>query len=304
MKKCSTPAQKKQKYLAIFLAATMFLSVFMVYFTASSKTDVDGSEDIEVSGEDPVQLINFYQIPGNQVQHEFDSIADGLAMSPDGLVTAQYIDLQKTKGTPLESAQSDQQMMYYLYGGDITQRYAADYLDGKHIELHQTSEQKIGMPRNVSQYEGYQLFARTNESYDIWNVVGNPVVFGSQEGVKSVIDVLGENISSGAGTFEYILSYAEPSGAIFQEVIKRDMFVSIPAEQWYKDLKKSDDGSYSQTSIYLNPDENLTRKMTTMEANCSERNVLYNITTEGNITKLVITADFKSMNNETAMIMA
>ncbi|MDD3042810.1 MAG: hypothetical protein PHV51_09715 [Methanosarcinaceae archaeon] len=304
MKKCSTPAQKNQKYIAIFLAATMFLSVFVVYF-GGSNTDASEGEDLEVSGEAQPPMISFYQIPGKQVQHEFDSIADGLAMSPDGLVSARYINLQKTKGTPFESVPSEQQTMYYLYGGDLTKRYMADYLDGRHIELHQTAEPKIGMPRNVSQYDGYQLFARTNESYDIWNVVGNPVIFGSKENVKSVINVLEGNSSSGAGNFDSLLNYAEPNGAIFQEVVKRDIFVSIPAEKWYKDLKKLDDGSYSQTSIFLNPDAELTAQMNIMGANCSERGVDYNITEyEGNITKLIITADFESLNNETAMIMA
>ena len=35
------PATKNQKYLAIFLAVTMFLSVFMIFFTDGSKADSD-----------------------------------------------------------------------------------------------------------------------------------------------------------------------------------------------------------------------------------------------------------------------
>lgn len=301
MKKSSTSAQKNQKYIALFLAVTMFLSIFVIYFSGIN-TNASEGEEPKVSGDTQLQMLSFSQLPGKKVQHEFNSIADGLAMSPEGPVSAQYIDFQRTKGTPFESALGAQQITQYLYGGDITKRFAADYFDGRHVELHQPAEQKLGVPLNMSQYEGYVLCARANESYDIWNVVGNPVLFGPEKSVKSVIDVL-EGNSSSAESFEQILNYSEPSGAIFQEVVKRDIFIDIPAEQWYKDLKKLDDGSYSQTSIFLNPDENLTKQIGIMAANCSERKVLYDVMTEGNITKLVISADFESLNNETAMIM-
>jgi len=212
MKKSSTSAQKNQKYIALFLAVTMFLSIFVIYFSGIN-TNASEGEEPKVSGDTQLQMLSFSQLPGKKVQHEFNSIADGLAMSPEGPVSAQYIDFQRTKGTPFESALGAQQITQYLYGGDITKRFAADYFDGRHVELHQ------------------------------------------------------------------------------------------PAEQWYKDLKKLDDGSYSQTSIFLNPDENLTKQIGIMAANCSERKVLYDVMTEGNITKLVISADFESLNNETAMIM-
>lgn len=301
--KGSTTSQKNQKWLAIFLAATMFLSIFMIYFSGSSNTNAGNNED-PVSGEDQIPKLYFSQIPGKQVMNDFYSISDALKMSPNGLVSARYIDLQKMEGTPLEEDQSNRQMLNNFYGTEVTKRYTADYLDGSGFELHQIPEQQIIMPFNATLYEGYQLLARTNGTYDIWNVVGNPVILGPQASVKNAIDVLEGNSTSAAEDFDYILTQIDSNGALYQEVVKRTPFINIPAEQWYKDLKKLDDGSYSQTTVFLNPDENLTKQINVMETNASERGVRYDVTSEGNITKLMITADFNSLNNETAMLMA
>ena len=68
------------------------------------------------------------------------------------------------------------------------------------------------------------------------------------------------------------------------------------------DLKKLDDGSYTQTSVFLNPESNITKNITTYQANSSERGVTYNVTTSGNLTKLEITSDFEALYNETQLL--
>ena len=81
------PATKNQKYLAIFLAVTMFLSAGVIFFTDGSKnknSDISTPEN----GDNNSTLISFSQIPGKQVHHQFNSIADGLNMSPEGVISA------------------------------------------------------------------------------------------------------------------------------------------------------------------------------------------------------------------------
>jgi len=68
------------------------------------------------------------------------------------------------------------------------------------------------------------------------------------------------------------------------------------------DFKKLDDGSYTQTSLYLNPEPDFAEKIETLQANSTERGVTYNVTTSGNITKIVMTSDFGSLLNEAQML--
>ncbi len=296
-------ATKNQKYLAIFLAATMFLSAFLIYFTASSKTDSNNDTPAPEVGNE--SLIFFSQIPGKHVLHEFNSIINGLEMSPDGVTNAVYVDFQKTEGTPLESIFGNMQTMNtsFSYGTDVTKRYGASYANESGFELHEIPELKMNVPENtrVMPYDGYQILDRTNGTYNIWNVVGSPEIIGPIQTVAGVIDILEGNATA---TTEYnqILSQAEPEGSIFQEVVKRTNTSDIPAKQYYRDLKKLDDGSYTQTSIYLDPEPEVNEKIKAYQANSSERGVAYNVTTLGNITKLVISSDFNSLYNESALL--
>ncbi|MCC4769198.1 hypothetical protein FXV91_02930 [Methanosarcina sp. DH2] len=298
------PATKNQKYLAIFLAVTMFLSAFLIFFTADSKTD---NNDVPTSetGEELI-TVPFSQVQGKHVQHEFNSIIDGLEMSPDGVTSAVYVDLQKTEGTPLETVFGNRQTMNvsFSYGADVTKRYGASYGNESGFELHQIPEQKISMPLDtqVMPYQGYQILDRTNSTYNIWNVVGSPAIIGPIQSVVSVIGILEGNETS-TNEYDQILSQADPEGSIYQEVAKRtNSTTDMPAEQYYRDLKKLDDGSYTQTSVYLNPDPEVNEKITAYQTNSSERGVTYNVTTLDNITKLVISSDFESLYNESILL--
>lgn len=297
-------ATKNQKYLAIFLAATMFLSAFLIYFTASSKTDSDNDVPTPETGEELI-TVPFTQIQGKHVQHDFNSIIDGLEMSPDGVTNAVYVDLQKTEGTPLEAIFGNRQTMNvsFSYGADVTKRYGASYGNETGFELHQIPEQKISVPANtqVMPYEGYQILDRTNGTYNIWNVVGSPTIIGPIQNVANVLSILEGNATS-TTEYDQILSQADPEGSIYQEVAKRTNSTEISAEQYYRDLKKLDDGSYMQTSIYLNPEPEVSEKITAYQANSSERGVAYNVTTLDNITKLVISSDFESLYNESSLL--
>ncbi|MHC1756892.1 MAG: hypothetical protein AB9861_15935 [Methanosarcina sp.] len=298
------PATKNQKYLAIFLAVTMFLSAFLIFFTADSKTDNDDVPTSE-TGEELI-TVPFSQVPGKHVQHEFNSIIDGLEMSPDGVTNAVYVDLQKTEGTPLEAIFGNRQTMNvsFSYGADVTKRYGASYDNESGFELHQIPEQKISMPLDTQAmpYQGYQILDRTNSTYNIWNVVGSPAIIGPVQNVVSVIGILEGNETS-TTEYDQILSQANPEGSIYQEVAKRtNSTTDMPAEQYYRDLKKLDNGSYMQTSIYLNPEPEVSEKITAYQANSSERGVAYNVTTLDNITKLVISSDFENLYNESALL--
>ena len=142
------PATKNQKYLAIFLAVTMFLSAFMIYFTATSKNDNE-NENSAPEAVNNSTTISFSQVPGKQIHHQFNSISDGLNMSPEGVTSAMYVDLQRTTGTPMEMIFGNKSMMKSIYGADVTKRYSTRYADGNEFELHQIPEQKRSTRRII-----------------------------------------------------------------------------------------------------------------------------------------------------------
>lgn len=294
------PATKNQRYLAVFLALTMLLSAGAIFFSGNSNKDK--SDNASSSGNlEENNTIAFSQIPGRQVHHEFNSIADGLNMSPEGVVSASYVDLQRTTGTPFEQFFGNQTIMYSLYGADVTKRYGARYADGNGFELHQIPEHKMIMPWGAVQYDNYSLLARTNNTYDIWNVAGSPVILGSRQSVQDVIDVLQGNATAST-EYNSLLSQANTEGSLYQELTVKTNNSTLPADQRYMDIKKLDDGSYSQTFLYLNPESNFTDEIKALQANSTERGVTYNVTTSGNITKMMITSDFRSLLNETEML--
>jgi hypothetical protein len=294
-------ATKNQKYLAILLAGTIFLSAFLIFFTAGSNTDSNKNVSTPAA-ENNSSTIPFSQIPGKQIHHQFNSIADGLNMSPDGVTSAEYVDLQKAKGTPMEQIVGDPKSMKFLYGADVTKLYGANYAEVRGFELHAVPEQKILTSFSPVPYKGYYLLARANSTYDIWNVVGSPVVFGHRDYVEKVIDVLAGNATS-TSEFNQILSHVDPQDVLFQKVAtKTNNTTDTPADQYYMDIKKLEDGSYAQTSIFLNVKPEMAKNITALQANSSERGVTYNVTTSGNITKLVISSDFTNLLNETQLL--
>lgn len=295
------PANKNQKYLAILLAVIMFLSAFLILFTGGSKVHNEENDSVPTA-ENNSTTIPFSQIPGKQVHHQFNSIADGLNMSPNGVIGAVYVDLKKAEGTPMEQMVGSPKSMRFFYGADVTKLYRANYPDGKEFELHSVPEQKILTSFMPAPYKNYYLLARSNSTYDIWNVVGSPVIFGPRKTVEKVINVLEKNETS-TSDYNYILSNADSKGAIFQKVaMKNNNITNLPADQYYTDLKKLDNGSYEQTSIFLNIKPDMGKNITALQANSSERGVTYNMTKSGNITKLVIDSDFKSLLNESALL--
>jgi hypothetical protein len=225
-------------------------------------------------------------------------------MSPDGVIGAEYIDLRKTAGTPLEQSFGNITTLKPLYGADVTKRYVAYYPDGDIFELHLVPEQKILNNSFIPvPYRGYELLQRGSMNNSFWNVVGSPVVIGSsRQGVKNVIDVLEKNATS-ATEYDQIVSQANPEDVIIQEVaMKTNVTADAPADQYYTDIRKLDNGSYAQTSFFLNLKPDVAKNITALQASSSERGVTYNVTTSGNITKLVINSDFKSLLNETRLI--
>ena len=292
-------ATKNKKYLAILLVVIMFFSVFVIFFANSLKTG--NNSDLSTQAvENKNPTVTFSQIPGKHIHHQFNSIVDGLNMSPDGVMNAIYIDLLKSKRTPLGDIFNNKGLND-SYGADVTRCYRANYANGSGFELNQIPEQKILMPWGAVPYRGYNFLMKTNNTHNLLSVVGDPVLSGSRQSVKDVIDIIEKNKTS-TREFDQILSRVEPEDVIIEEIATKNNVTNIPAERYYMDLKKLDNGSYMQTLMFLNPEPKVTKNIAALKENSSERGVTYNVTNSENIITLKMSSDFKGLYNEKKLL--
>lgn len=275
-----------QKIVAIFLAVIMLMSILPLFF---SGTPQQSSTDAAINYDGAP---GFDSIGGTHVNHKFDSIADGLDMTPKGVTSAQYLDVSRISGTPLEAWAANAVQPDSVYNAKLTKSFFADYADdASWMELHTISPEIVAFKYmlNPVSYNGYQLLIRDN---GVYNAIGTPLIFGPQDKVENTIDVL-SGLAKKSDEFDYILSYADMDSE-FQRVTTDTSFAS----QYYIDLKQLETGDYSRTAIYLDIANSTFERLTQFEANSTERSMAYDITTDGNVTKIVVTGNFYTIAGE------
>lgn len=133
-------------------------------------------------------------------------------------------------------------------------------------------------------YNGYYMLSRNGQ---IYNVVGSPMLLGPQDSLEQIIDVTSGSLQR-SNDFERILPYTE-AGAEYQMLTSADTL----AEQHYMEFMYTADGNYTRTEVFLEPRQSLLDNITALEANSTERGLVYNVTNyeDENVTKVVITTN-------------
>lgn len=272
-----------QKYIAIFLAVIMVMSILPFFFSGSSNQANGDSPALEVDG--------FDSIPGKHVDRELNSLADGLAVTPDGAVVVQYLNVAEVKGTIFEYVVGNTSQLDGIYGVQVDKMYSAEYLDRSGLNLHVISPEVIAFQYYLSPdlYNGYQLVSRGSGLY---NVVGTPMIFGAQSQVESVLDIM-EGNATASSSFDRVMEFAEPGAQLQRLIIIDDGF----AEQYYFDLKMINNSEFSRTAIYLNPTEGTVANVTSLSMDASERNLVYDISSDEDIFKVTISSNLTGLNS-------
>ncbi len=255
----------------------MVMSILPFFFTGNSNKANGDSSSIESS--------SFDSIPGKHVDYELNSVADGLAVTSDGAVAVQYYDAQAVRGTPLELIMGNTSQLDGIYGSQVNKVYTAQYLDGTWFNMHEISPQVVAFQYYLSPdlYNGYQILSRGN---DVYNVVGEPMLFGEKAQLESVLDAI-EGESAPNSEFDRILEFVEPGAEMQRLLVVEDGF----ADQYYLEMKLEDDMSYSRTTVYLNPTEGTINNVTSLAANSSERALFYDVYSEDDILKVTVSSD-------------
>ncbi len=186
-----------QKAFAIFVGALMVLSAFAYFLPLSSNQN----PTIVASNANSLQT---FGVQGNLVDRNFDGLKDVLELSPQSTVMAYWINLTSSQDLTDAAKAAFPESLGLSYGSQIystkIERLADAYFNNTSLEFHWIQPFPVAYTGLVIPYEDYMMIPAGTE-YTM--VMGTPVLFGTQDATKQVIDVLTGG-SPSAGDFTLV----------------------------------------------------------------------------------------------------
>jgi hypothetical protein len=277
----------------------------MMFFSGSNSDTPDTIQPENLQSE-------YFNVAGEQIAHGFSSISDGLQMSTTDVYSSYFIDMEYINDTSFEPwneqlsknmtlvAPLNSSTLNNLYQSETKQVFLAQAFNGDFILLNTMNPKVvtfdyIGVPSNDSQY----LILKRTDTGGI-NVMGDPTLYTpSLDTAEAVLTIL-ENwtVSQTAyDTFIPVLNHSDDQSE-FQVVVNL-VYPDSFADLYYLGMHKNDDDSFTRTTIYYNPTNKTSSHINELAETSLERGFTqYEVTTEGNITKVVLSGDFLLVNTE------
>ena len=290
--------------IAAFMILSMILSS-VAYFIGSD----DSSEEDNNQPDINAPQNEHFNVAGKQVFHSFNSIADGLQMSNPQTFAAQFLDVEYIESTAPEPWNEQLPLnlttVYVrnktevdkLYMTSSKQIYFAQDFNNEFLLLSTmtpkiVSFEYIGLPSSDNQY---LLLSRLDTTGT--NVMGDPTIFSpTRESAEAVISII-ESFAvppTAYDTFSPVLNYSDDNSE-YQVVNSLVGF----ADLYYMGLHRNDDGSFTRTTIYNNPSTEGAAHINELALSGLKRGFSrYDVTTEGDILKVVLTGEFSLVTGE------
>jgi hypothetical protein len=238
----------KSKAFAIFVGAIMIISAFAGFVLRGS----DQNENVVVpSGNDSLQT---FGVQGRLVEWDFEGLKDVLQMSPESTVMAYWINLSASQNLTEAATAALPQSLGLSYGSQIystkIETLAHVNFNGTWTEFHEIRPYLIGYNGLVIPYQDYMMIPAGTD-YAV--VYGKPSLFGTQDSVRSVIDVIAGGLS--AQSFTLI----GDEQADLQVAALGSGGASMPLSGGYKEfylgvkVANSPDQGFSLKARYLQP---------------------------------------------------
>jgi hypothetical protein len=244
------------KAFAIFVGAIMIISAFAGFVLRGS--DQNGAAVVP-SGNDSLQT---FGVQGNLVEWDFEGLQDVLQMSPESTVMAYWINLSASQNLTQAAAAALPQSMglgyeSHLYSTKI-ERLANVNFNNSWAEFHWIKPYLVGYNGLVIPYQNYMMIPAGTD-YAI--VYGEPTLFGTQDSVRSVIDVIAGGLPSESFTL------INDEHADLQVAALGSGGSSMPLSGGYKEFylgvkpAKSQDQGFYLMARYLQPQASVGSKL-------------------------------------------
>jgi hypothetical protein len=238
------------KAFAIFVGIIMVLSAFASFVMMGG----DQTENVVVpSGDGSLQT---FGVQGRYVEWDFEGLADALQMSPESTVMAYWINLSASPNlTQAIAAALPQSLgLHYadqIHGNNKIEKLATAVFNGTWTEFHAVQPYPVDYGGLVIPYQDYMMIPAGTD-YSI--VFGKPALFGPQDSVKQVLDV----ITGGLATQSFTL--IGDDNADLQVAALGSGGKSMPLSGGYKEFylgvnaAKSRTLGFNLSARYLQPD--------------------------------------------------
>jgi hypothetical protein len=274
------------KLLAGFLVLTMLGSVFAYFF-------IGGRDDTTQEPQTPDANLEKYNPDLWMVNEPFYSISDALRMTPVGTVSANYIDLENMPPQMIQWVRQSNQLIPQvdsLYKSNTTKVFYSRLHDGENQSENNSFLLLSTMSTQRNDFEymvdpGTNILIRQENEYNgMYNILGTPIIYAPPQTAVNVLDIIyGQNkTNTSYDQYRGLLSKVEPVS--FQEVNSNVTF----AKQFYMGIGLVN-GSYEKTTVYLDANSTILKKLNQSQANSTERGFeQYIVNQSGNYTTVKI----------------
>jgi len=248
-----------QKAFAIFVGAIMIVSAFAGFVLMGGNQ----SGTIAVAGSPSVET---FGVQGRLVDWSFDNLAETLEMSPESTVMAYWINLSASQNLTDAVRAILPQSFALSYGDQLyptkIEKLGVAYFNKTWVEFHGIRPFPVSHSGLVIPYENYMMIPTSSEYVA---VMGKPTLFGLQESLKSVIDV----ISGGFPTDKFTLAKGEGADMQLAALGRGTAGSLLPGgyKEFYLGLssaKNIGNNSFNVTARYLQPDSSADQKARTI----------------------------------------
>jgi hypothetical protein len=246
---------KQKAFVSIFIGLIMFFSVFAGMLLLWGN---NGSQPVKVVPNSP----ETFGVRGRLIESNFNSLSDMLEMAPVSTVAANWLNNTASQNLTDVARAVFPHSFGLVYGNRLypknIERLGTIYFNNTWSEFHWIEPFPVGYEGLVIPYEGFMIIPR---SADHSSVMGKPALYGPEDGLKGVLDV----ISGGLPTNKFSLPHGEQADLqidILGESAK-DSVVPLPSgfKELYVAVSPSNEAEgYSFTAKYLNPDSSIGQK--------------------------------------------
>ncbi|MDD1750592.1 MAG: hypothetical protein LUO89_12045 [Methanothrix sp.] len=244
------------KAFAIFVGAIMIFSAFAGFVLRGSDQNETG---VVVSNADSLQT---FGMQGSLVEWDFDGLNDVLEMSPKDTVMAYWINLSASENLTDAAAAALPQSMglsypAQLYGTKI-EKLANIHFNDTWTEFHWIKPYPVSYNSLVIPYQDYMMIP---SGTDYVTVLGKPALFGTQDSVRQVLDVID------GGQFAQSFTLINDEQADMQVAALGSGGSSMPLSGGYKEFymgvnaAKSPDQGFYLNARYLQPQASVGSKI-------------------------------------------